>query len=127
MLRRKPSGDEVALAASILKRFPVGSRYFLFSCIDSIHSGEQKHLRTHGGSQMWSDPMKSHLFRCGYSLIETSDKRSCELWSNGVEAVTLVIDEKNIAQYAVLEGRSMEEVNLQELQMAISEPLSQIA
>jgi hypothetical protein len=76
---------------------------------------------------MWSDPMKSYLTRCGYSLIETSQKKSCELWSNGVEAITLVMDEKEKALYAVLEDRSMDELTLQELKAAIHEPLSQTA
>lgn len=76
---------------------------------------------------MWSDPMRSHLFQCGYSLIETSQKKSCELWSNGTEAVTVVLDEKDRALYAVLEDRSMDELNLPQLQAAIREPLSQTA
>lgn len=71
--------------------------------------------------------MKSYLIQCGYSLIETTEKKSCELWSNGMEAVTLVLDEKDRALYAVLEDRSMDELNFQELQAAIHEPLSQTA
>lgn len=76
---------------------------------------------------MGSDPMKSYLSRCGFSLVEASTKKSCELWSNGVEAVTLVLDEKDSAVYAVLEDRSMEELTLLELQATVHEPLSQTA
>ncbi len=76
---------------------------------------------------MGSDPMKSYLIRCGYSLVEASAKKSCELWSNGMEAVTLVLDEKDSVLYAVLEDRSMEELTLPELQAAVHEPLSQTA
>jgi hypothetical protein len=71
--------------------------------------------------------MKSHLALCGYSLIETSDAKTCELWSNGMEAVTVVLDEQDRAMYAVLEDRSMNEVSLQELKAILHEPLSQSA
>jgi hypothetical protein len=74
-----------------------------------------------------SDPMKSHLALCGYSLIETSDAKTCELWSDGMEAVTLVLDDEDRAMYAVLEDRSMNELNLQELKAILHEPYSQIA
>jgi hypothetical protein len=85
------------------------------------------HHSAYGGSWMWSDPMKTHLIRCGFSLVETSNARSCELWSNGLDAVTVVFDEKDRGLYAVLEDRSMDELNLQELQNALQEPLSQTA
>jgi hypothetical protein len=59
--------------------------------------------------------MKFQLALYGYSLIEASNAKSCELWSNGVEAITLVLDELGRTLYAVREDHSMDELNLQGL------------
>lgn len=76
---------------------------------------------------MTTDPMRAFLSECGFSLVETTRAKSCELWTNGIEAVTLAVDENNRAYYAVLEDRSLQELNLQELREALLPPLSQTA
>ena len=76
---------------------------------------------------MTSDPMRAFLSECGYSLMETTKAKSCELWTNGVEAVTLAVDENNCAYYAVQEDHSMEELSLQELRRTLMTPLPQTA
>lgn len=85
------------------------------------------HLMAYGGNVMHGDPMKAFLAQCGFQNVETTEGKSCELWSNGVEAVTLAIGNDEKAVYAVLEDRSMDELNLSQLMIAMEEPLSQTA
>ncbi len=81
----------------------------------------------YGGNLMQGDPMKAYLLQCGFQQVETTEGKSCELWSNGVEAVTLAIGKDEKAMYAVLEDRSMDELNLAGLMTVLEEPLSQTA
>jgi hypothetical protein len=85
------------------------------------------HLMAYGGNLMQGDPMKAFLAQSGFRQVEATEGKSCELWSNGVESVTLAIGEDEKSVYAVLEDRSMNELNLSELMLALEEPLSQTA